>query len=325
MTQLQNSSFLLAGAGAETYLAFVQEFPLRDFCAFEVFEHPSELAALERAIHMPILDAAATHGHDVLLDVLVWRAQPDFLDRLGHGAADTRRINHLAVQHTRDMVRRWQAKQPRAKNSIFLSGDLGPRGDGYRMETASSSEDAQRYHQVQIEALAEAGVDVVNCLTMTNANETIGIVRAARDVGLPCIVSATVETDGHTPEGQPLGEFVEQVERATGGAPLFYMVNCAHPIHLEPVLRQARARGDSWLTRFSGFRANASRKSHEELDESTELDRGHPEALTSQMAHLQAEFNLRLVGGCCGTDAEHLECMAAGISPDAVGSEHRLA
>ena len=93
------------------------------------------------------------------------------------------------------------------------------------------------------------------------------------------------------------------------------MVNCAHPAHVEPTLRRARACGEAWLSRFSGFRANASEKSHEELDNSADLDRGHPGNLASQMARLHEAFDFRLVGGCCGTDAEHITRIAEAVAP----------
>ncbi len=92
------------------------------------------------------------------------------------------------------------------------------------------------------------------------------------------------------------------------------MVNCAHPSHLVPNLEQARERGEPWLSRFKGFRANASRLSHEELDNSTELDRGDPIELASDVAAMKRRFDLRVVGGCCGTDHEHIKLIAEATS-----------
>lgn len=175
-------------------------------------------------------------------------------------------------------------------------------------------EAARDYHRLQIEVLARAGVDLVCAYTMTSVAESIGIVLAARDAGLPIVVSPTIETDGTLPDGSPLGEFVERVDEATGGTPLTYMVNCAHPTHLAPTLARARAAGEGWLTRFGGLRANSSRKSHAELDESTELDRGDPRELGREIAELQRAYDLRVVGGCCGTDAEHVAEIAAATS-----------
>jgi S-methylmethionine-dependent homocysteine/selenocysteine methylase len=312
MARVEDSPFLLTAGGTETYLAFTQGFDMRQMCAFEIFQDQAALTRLEERCLAPILESAARRGFDLLLDTMTWRAQPDWVAALGYPPGDVERFNRLAVERTRDFVTRWTMGRELA-SSIFINGDIGPRQDGYRVDRVMSVDEARRYHGRQVEVLADAGVDVINALTMTYANEAAGIARAARDAGLPCIISPTIETDGTTPDGAPLGGFVDAVDVATGGSPLFYMVNCAHPIHLEPVLRHARSEGARWLARFGGFRANASRKSHAELDESTQLDRGYPEALSSQLAHLQADFSLRLLGGCCGTDHEHIRHIADAV------------
>src|ERR1700757_3426400 len=94
---------------------------------------------------------------------------------------------------------------------------------------------AKRYHEPQIAVFAEEGVDLVSALTLTYADEATGIVRAAARHGVPVVISFTVETDGRLPSGQPLGEAIEQVDRETGGAAAYFMVNCAHPTHFAHV------------------------------------------------------------------------------------------
>jgi S-methylmethionine-dependent homocysteine/selenocysteine methylase len=167
-----------------------------------------------------------------------------------------------------------------------------------------------------MEAVARAGADMVCAMTMTSVPESIGVALAARDVGLPLAISPTVETDGTLPDGSSLGDFVRRVDEATAGAPLFYLVNCAHPWHVAPALARAKEEGAGWLRRFAGIRANASRKSHAELDESPELDRGDPRELGREIAELRRAFGLRVVGGCCGTDAEHLAAIAEAVAAD---------
>ena len=146
---------------------------------------------------------------------------------------------------------------------------------------------------------------------MTSLPEAVGIVRAAAGAGLPVLVSPTIEPDGRLADGTPLGDFVAAVDQQTSGTPVGYMVNCVHPSHLAPVLGAAADAGASWLDRFVGMRANASAKTHAELDNSTALDRGDPAALGRGVADLQRDYGLRIVGGCCGTDAEHLACIAS--------------
>lgn len=309
---LHDTSFLTA-AGTETYLLFQQGFALREFCAFEVFEDEAASAALERDYLRPIMTAAAAGGHGLLLDALVWRAHPDYLSALGYPAGDIGRINSLAVRQTRAVAARWQASGPAARSCpVLVAADIGPRGDGYRTGSeAPAIDSAEAYHAVQVDALADAGVDVVCALTMTTANEAIGIVRAAAKLAVPVIVSPTVETDGRLPDGSTLGEFIDRVDSAAPVLPVYYMVNCAHPTHLVPTLEAAAGHGEAWVGRFRGFRANASQKSHAELDNSTSLDRGDPARLATEIAAMKRTYGLRLIGGCCGTDAEHIAAIAA--------------
>ena len=85
-------------------------------------------------------------------------------------------------------------------------------------ETMSAGE-AERYHLPQIEALVEGGVDLLGALTLTYAEEAIGIVRAAGRSGVPVAVFFTVETDASLPSGQSLRHAIEQVEAETEAGP----------------------------------------------------------------------------------------------------------
>jgi S-methylmethionine-dependent homocysteine/selenocysteine methylase len=251
-----------------------------------------------------------------MVDALVWRAQPDFIEKLGRDAGQLGPINATAVSRTRESVERWRQAKGHDELSfpLLIAGDIGPRGDGYKVEEEALTTAAARdYHQDQIRALADAGADLACALTMTSLNESIGIVEACAASELPVIVSPTVETDGRLPDESELGAFIEKVDEATGSAPLFYMVNCAHPTHLLPTLEAAREAGECWLSRFRGFRANASRKSHEELDNSTELDRGDTDELARELASMQEIYDLKVIGGCCGTDHEHMAAIARSL------------
>jgi S-methylmethionine-dependent homocysteine/selenocysteine methylase len=117
------------------------------------------------------------------------------------------------------------------------------------------------------------------------------------------VISFTVETNGRLPTGQPLQEAIEQVDAATQRGPAYYMINCAHPTHFEGAL----VAGQPWVSRIRGLRANASTKSHKELDEATELDAGNPVELVEQYRSRHPHLNV--LGGCCGTDHRHVEEM----------------
>ena len=143
----------------------------------------------------------------------------------------------------------------------------------------------------------------VTALTMTNAQEAIGIVRAAVAAGVPIAMSFTVETDGRLPSGETLRAAIERVDAETDGAAEHFMINCAHPTHFTSAL----ADDGPWLQRIRGVRANASMRSHAELDEADELDDGDPLDLGGRYADLRGTLpNLTILGGCCGTDIRHV-------------------
>jgi homocysteine S-methyltransferase len=171
-----------------------------------------------------------------------------------------------------------------------------------------TAEEAERYHAVQIRSFAATTADQVTALTLNNAEEAIGIVKAAVAVGVPVVISFTVETDGLLPTGQTLAGAIEQVDGATDGAAAYFMVNCAHPTHFDIALDD----GGRWRERLLGARANASTRSHAELDEATELDEGDPNDLAAQHVALRNKLPaVTVLGGCCGTDARHVAALCA--------------
>jgi len=308
-TLASGRSFLTFG-GVETHLIFDKGVELREFAAFEVLDDEAAWRALEDEFFFPTMNAALAHGHGMLVDCLVWRASPDYVAKLGRkeGVAA---LNRRAVDAARRLVADWRARSGSTREScpIVLTADLGPRGDGYKSSTVTADA-AAKYHDAQVRSLADAGAEMLAGWTMTGIAEAVGLCAAAREHGLPIVVSPTVETDGRLPDGSSLGEFIQAVDEASGSYPLFFMANCAHPTHIGPMLAAARRDDPSWLPRFKGLRANASTRSHEELDNSTALDRGDPLDLGRRVAALKNAHDLVVLGGCCGTDVPHLLAIA---------------
>jgi homocysteine S-methyltransferase len=194
---------------------------------------------------------------------------------------------------------------------ILVSGCVGPKGDGYAVEETLTAEEAQRYHAPQVGLLADEGVDLVSALTLTYAGEAVGIARAAKEHGVPVVISFTVETDGRLPSGEAVDDAIGHVDAETD-AVAYYMINCAHPTHFVDAIDQ----GADHVGRIAGIRANASRKSHAELDASDELDAGDPDELAERYRELADLMpQLAVVGGCCGTDERHIGAIARAVTP----------
>ncbi len=289
----------VADGGLETALIFQAGIDLPDFAAFPLVGTDTGRAALAD-YYAPYLAIAERLGTGIVLDTPTWRASLDWGARLGYDSTALAELNRAAV----DFVRRLAADRPAVP--AVINGAIGPRGDGYVVGSVMSADEATAYHGLQARAFADAGADMVTAVTMTYAEEAIGIARAAGLAGLDVALSFTVETDGRLPSGQGLGDAISQVDEATGGAPAYYMINCAHPTHFLHELDPAAP----WSGRVKGLRANASRLSHAELDAATELDRGDIAELADLYADVRSTLELRVVGGCCGTDHEHVEAMA---------------
>ncbi len=291
---------LLTDSGLETTLLFLENIDLPCFASYPLLESASGREVL-RAYFERHLAIAADHAVGFLLEAPTWRASRDWGAELGHTPADLARFNTAAIELLAD-IRKDSALSP-----VVISGNIGPRGDGYQPDLVMTAEEAEAYHAEQIGWFAETEADMVSAFTITTVNEGVGIIRAATAAGMPCVVSYTTETDGRLPDGTPLGEAIERTDMMTAGAAAYFMVNCAHPDHFRGALEANAA----WLGRVWGVRANASRLSHAELDAATDLDSGNPAELGHDYAQLGRMLpNLRVFGGCCGTDHRHVEAMA---------------
>ena len=301
LPQLDAARPFLTDGGLETTLIFHRGLDLPCFAAFDLLKDDRGRDEL-RTYFEPYLALARARGVGFVLDTATWRANPDWAARLSYSPDDLEAANRDAVALAEDLRAAGEAEG----TPIVINGVIGPRGDGYDPGELMSADDAERYHARQIATFADSATDMVTAVTMTHPEEAIGIARAARDHGLPAVISFTVETDGRLPDGRPLSEAIERVDAETGGSVAYFMINCAHPTHFADVLEEDGA----WRERIRGLRANASAKSHAELDEAEELDEGDPATLGAEHGALRPRLGaMAVLGGCCGTDQRHVEAI----------------
>lgn len=285
-------SITLADGGIETSL-IDRLGDLPEFAAFALLDSEPGREAL-RDYFRPFIELADRTGMPLVLDTPTWRANPDWLALLGYDAAEIGRINADAVELLRGLIAEIAPSVP-----VAVNGCVGPRFDDYVSEQRMSAEAAEAYHSPQVVALAAAGADRVTSVTTIDAAEAIGVVRAARRVEVPCVVSFTVGADGRLPSGQALVDAIAEVDAATGAAPLGYLVNCAHPSEVELAL----GRGES-AERVLGFRLNAARHGDDGAGDA-------PADFAKGLLGLRRLApRAQLFGGCCGTDAPHIAAVA---------------
>lgn len=301
LPQLNGYDFL-TDSGLETTLVFLEGRPLPAFASFPLLDQDEGRRWLS-AYYARHLQIAADSGVGFILETPTWRSNPDWGDELGYDAAALDRINADAVALCQQIRADWAGRVA----PILVSGQIGPRGDGYKAGRMST-EEALDYHRPQIAAFARAGADMVAAFTLSTIGEAAGITAAARAAGIPVAISFTVETDGRLASGSELGDAITEVDRLTGGGPDYFMVNCAHPAHFRHLFDGSPA----WTGRIRGIRANSSMQSHAELDNATTLDDGDPADLGARYRDLRRLLpNLSVLGGCCGTDHRHVAAIAA--------------
>jgi homocysteine S-methyltransferase len=301
-----DGGLFLSDGGMETALIFLQGLDLPQFASFVLLDDEKGRAELVK-YYEHFLPIARNRGLGFVLDTATWRASLDWGRLIGFDAERLKKVNIAAVDLVAALREEWETPA----TPIVLNGVIGPRGDGYKAGCMEAGE-AEDYHVFQVNIFAGTRADMVSAITMNTVNEAVGIARAAKSAAIPCVVSFTVETDGRLVDGTTLRAAIEATEEATEGSPAYYMVNCAHPIHFE----QALAGGEAWVKRIHGVRANASAKSHAELDESETLDAGDMTDLSRRYKALTRAFpSMRILGGCCGTDHRHMAAICEACAP----------
>ncbi|HWB45996.1 MAG TPA: homocysteine S-methyltransferase family protein [Hyphomicrobiaceae bacterium] len=302
LPQLAGGLFLTDG-GLETTLIFHEGWDLPHGEAFVLLKDARGKAAL-RAYFDRYVPMAVEAGAGFVLESPTWRANPDWAAKVGVDRETLAALNTEAIVLLMEIRSAYEAPA----TPLVVSGCVGPRGDGYDPGHLMSVAAAQDYHAWQIGVFREAGADFVSAITMTNVNEATGFARAAAAADMPSVVSFTLETDGRLPTGQALSEAIAEVDGAVSRPPAYYMINCAHPTHFDHALEP----GAAWTMRLRGLRANSSKRSHQELDNAPELDVGNPVELGTQYRDLVQRFpQINVLGGCCGTDHRHVNCIAS--------------
>ena len=304
LPQLGNALFVTDG-GLETTLVYHHGIALRDFAAFELLGDAAGISTL-RAYYHTYARLAANYGMGLVLEAPTWRASRAWGERLGYDAMTLDLLNRTSIRVLCEVRKAFATRGAQ----IVVSGNVGPRGDGYVADRRMTPAQARDYHSVQIGTFAETAADMVAAFTINYADEAVGIVDAARRHAMPVAISFTVETDGRLPSGETLEHAILRTDAETDGYAAYFMINCAHPSHFAGVLQT----GGSWVDRVRGIRANASAQSHAQLESSTTLDDGDPRKLGLEYRMLRNLLpRLSVVGGCCGTDHRHVKAICRSL------------
>lgn len=295
----------LTDSGIETDLIYNHGLDLPDFAPFPLLESDEGRTTLLDYFRAH-LDVASERGMGVVFETPTWRASPDWGERLGYDLERLAELNRDAV----DLLRCIR-DESRSSLPFVISGNVGPRADGYDDEALMTAAEAAEYHAWQVGVLAASGVDIVSALTVDYVAEGVGIADAAAGSQVPSVISFTTDVEGRLPDGTTVAHAIERIDSGSLAAPAYYMLNCTHPQHILQMLQDDAP----WRRRIRGLRANASPLGLVEPDEGQPLDPGDIGEFGELMrqVHLVAP-TITILGGCCGTDARHVRAIADAVT-----------
>ncbi|KAH3202742.1 hypothetical protein KXW62_007887 [Aspergillus fumigatus] len=284
LPQLLSPKPFLTECGMETSLVYKDKVHLPCFSSLPLVDSDSSRKLISH-YYDSYISIAAANGTGIVLDTRTWRGATPWAQPMGLSADKLLELNRAAVRLAKEARNR--AVGGENNIPVVISGTMGPLRDAY----VDTSE-----------------LITLEVMTVTNLNEAIAVVELAKEVRLPVVVSFSIESDGRLLGGRSLGSAIRTVDEKTRGSVVYYGVNCAHPVRISAALRDVP---EDVRGRIGLIKGNASLKSHDELDNSETLDRGDMSVFTDGFEGvLPLVPNVKVIGGCCGTDEEHLEAVA---------------
>lgn len=259
-------------------------------------------AAIER-IFREYLDIGAQYDLPLVLSTPTWRASRARIEAAGYGHRDLNGDNFRFLADLRQSYGPYAGK-------VVICGLLSCRGNAYNPAEALGVEEAYRFHNWQARRLGETGADFLLAATLPALSEATGLASALAETGRPYVVSFVVRPEGTLLDGTPLKNALTAIEDAVTPGPLAFMANCTHASFLKSALAHPANSSDHVRRRIIGLFANTAALTPEELDDSDQLVEEAPETFGRTVADLHADFGLKILGGCCGTDDRHIRSLA---------------
>jgi S-methylmethionine-dependent homocysteine/selenocysteine methylase len=262
--------------------------------------------ALE-AIIRQYLDIGRGFDLPMLLSTPTWRANRERIDAAGYAGFDVNGDNTRFLQAILEGYGEYAEK-------VVVCGLLSCRGDAYRPGDALPAAEALKFHSWQAGKLAGAGVDFLLAATLPALSEATGLALALAATGKPYVISFVLRPEGTLLDGTPLKDAIAVIDSAVTPRPLAYMINCTHASFARSALLHTANSSDLVRQRVIGLLANTAALSPEELDNSASLKEQDPDSFGSAVAALRQELDLKILGGCCGTDDRHIKALAAELA-----------
>ena len=156
-----NGKVMLSDGGMETTLVFHQNIDLPYFSATHLLRMENGEQVI-RDYFKPYIEIALASKRGLILGTPTWRASPDWAKAMNYTPAE------MAETHRRAAALLASIRDAHETQSspLLISGDIGPRGDGYVPGSKMTAQEAMEYHQPQMELFATTETDMVTALTL---------------------------------------------------------------------------------------------------------------------------------------------------------------
>ncbi len=198
--------------------------------------------------------------------------------------------------------------------NIFIGGSLGCKGDAYSGKAIMNMKESYEFHLDQTQKFKGENVDFLFANIMPEINEALGMAKAMSTTNLPYIISFMLRKNGCLLDGTSIADAIRIIDEHLEVKPFCYMTNCIHPTNLRLALNHPINKKRPELKRFKGIKSNASSLSPEELDNCNVLQKEDFNIMVDEMEFLHRQFNLKILGGCCGTNDVFLDKLSKKLS-----------
>lgn len=210
-----------------------------------------------------------------------------------------------------------QAAKESSKESVVVAGSMGPTGDLYEPIGPLSIAEGAAAFEEQAKGLAAGGADILWLETLSSLEEIEAAIKGARVTNLAFVVTVSFDSNGKSMMGLSPTEFADWV-RALSEKPVAFGANCGSgtPDLAGCVLAISEQEQNDILV----AKSNAGIP---EFKEGDFVYSGTPEHM-ARYALLMRDMGARIIGGCCGTTAEHLKAMREALESSPRGSKPSL-
>ncbi len=195
----------------------------------------------------------------------------------------------------------------------LVAGAVGPLGVQLEPLGKLAREEAREYFRQQMEALADAGVDLILLETFGHLPEVQQALLAAKALGLPVVAQMTVDDDGRTLDGTGAAECAVQLQ--AWGAEVIGLNCSVGPVAMLDALEKI----SRVTSRPLSAQPNAGLPRNVE---GRNLYMVSPEYMADYARQFIA-CGAKLVGGCCGTTPEHIQWIRNYVRSTAPGQKRR--